>query len=167
MALNAFWSRKKVLVVGIGDNAVAQRVAAALKSAGMEEAAYLPALGTYAGYYAIAEEQPDYTLIISECAASACKVQPCKVEDCTGGKKRDTSASSRAKGYFRHRLKLLGLEPRLMGAHKIPFDEVKYEETAWYWQDKTPLLWACLPAREGVPEAAVEAVKDYFAKGRR
>lgn len=57
---------------------------------------------------------------------------------------------------------MLGLDPQLLGTYTIPWDEVRYDETAWYWLDKSPLLWAELPNEQGVARAVCRAISGYI-----
>ena len=57
---------------------------------------------------------------------------------------------------------MIGMKPDLLGAVTIPFEEVK--DIPWFYQDKSPMLHLFVPKKEGVAQAVVEAIKDYFKR---
>ena len=123
----------------------------------------LSAPKSYPGYYNVADAAADYTLFVEESAS--CKVQPCRVEGYARDRlghivSRDLAESQRAKACFRHHLKMLELEPYLLGTQEIPFDEVR--AIPWYYLDKSPMLYFKTPRVQGVAQAASAAIRDYF-----
>lgn len=163
MSLNAFHGGKKVVVVG--NNQLAKEIAAALNAENFNNVVLLESPHTYANYYQLAEEKPDYTLFVTESAQ--CRVKLTKVEGIAtqlGGRyvKRDTADSRTAQGFYKHHLKMLGLDPNLLGAVEIPFNEVK--DIPWFYQDKSPMLYLFAPNIDGAPQAVCESVKEYFKR---
>lgn len=161
--LNAFYGNKKVMIVG--DNQTAKDIVAALKSENFNNVVLLEAPNSYAAYYGISEEKPVYTLFVEE--AAQCKVKLTKVQGLLGDRlghevKRDYEESRKAQGFYRHHLKMIGIDPSFLGAVEIPLEEVK--DIPWFYQDKSPMLHLFVPKEEGVAQAVVEAIKDYFKK---
>ena len=157
--------KTKITIVNVGNNPLAKEVAQALRESGYKNVTVLPMQGEYAGWYGLATTEPEYTIILKE--GNACKVQPCRVQGYTGKRlgdfvARDLAESQRAKAHYRHQLKMLGLDPQLLGTYTITWDEVRYDETAWYWLDKSPLLWAELPNELGVARAVCRAISGYI-----
>lgn len=163
MALNAYYGNKKVMIVG--DNQTAKDIAESLKSENFNNVAILNALNSYAAYYEISEEEPDYTLFVEE--AAQCKVKLTRVQGHLGDRlghevKRDYEESRKAQSFYKHHLRMLGIEPDLLGAVKIPLDKVR--DIPWFYQDSSPMLHLFIPKAEGVAQAVVEAIKDYFKR---
>lgn len=163
MALNAYYGNKKVMIVG--DNQTAKDIAEALKSENFNNVAILNALNSYAAYYEISEEKPVYTLFVEE--AAQCKVKLTKIQGLLGDRlghevKRDYEESRKAQGFYKHHLKMIGIDPSFLGAVEIPLEEVK--DIPWFYQDKSPMLYLFVPKAEGVAQAVVEAIKDYFKR---
>lgn len=165
MALNAFWGNKKVVIVNVDNNQIANDIAAVLKSEHFNNVTVLDTPNSYAAYYGIAQEAPVYTLFVKEAVHP--KVKLTKVEGLAtsrGGRcvKRDTTESRKAHGFYKHHLKMLGLEPVLIGAAEIPFDEIK--DISWFYTDKSPMLYLEIPNTEGMSLAVADAIKDYFRR---
>lgn len=163
MSLNAFHGNKKVMIVG--DNQTAKDIVEALKAENFNNVVLLDKPNTYANYYQLAEEQPDYTLFVTESAQ--CRVKLTKVEGIAtqlGGRyvKRDTADSRTAQGFYKHHLRMIGLDPNLLGAVEIPFNEVK--DIPWFYTNGSPMLHLFVPKADGVARAAVESIKDYFKR---
>lgn len=165
MELNAFYGKKKIAVVNIGNNNTAKAIAKALKENGFNNVAELDGTRSYPNYFGIAEIQPDYTIAVEE--GASCKVKPYRVSGYGNRagmiENRDLTESQIAKECYRHHLKMIGLNPYLLGAVVIPFEEVKRIE--WFYRDKTPLLYLRLPGTNVESESAAvcAAIQDYFA----
>lgn len=165
MELNAFYGKKKIAVVNIGNNNTAKAIAKALKENGFNNVAELDGTRSYPNYFGIAEIQPDYTIAVEE--GASCKVKPYRVSGYGNRagmiENRDLTESQIAKECYRHHLKMIGLTPYLLGAEEVPFEEVKRIE--WFYRDKTPLLYLRLPGANIEAEAAAvcAAIQDYFA----
>lgn len=160
---NVYINKKKIVIVSINDNQTAKDIAAQLKTDGFKNVVVLSAPKSYPGYYNVADAAADYTLFVEESAS--CKVQPCRVEGYARDRlghivSRDLAESQRAKACFRHHLKMLELEPYLLGTQEIPFDEVR--AIPWYYLDKSPLLYFKTPRVQGVAQAVSAAIRDYF-----
>lgn len=163
MALNAYYGNKKVMIVG--DNQTAKDIVEALKSENFNNVVLLDVPNSYAAYYGISEEKPVYTLFVEE--AAQCKVKLTRVQGLLGDRlghevKRDYEESRKAQGFYKHHLKMIGIDPSFLGAVEIPLEEVK--DIPWFYQDKSPMLHLFVPKTEGVARAVVEAIKDYFKK---
>lgn len=161
--LNAFYGNKKVMIVG--DNQTAKDIVAALKAENFNNVVLLDAPNSYAAYYGISEEKPVYTLFVEETAQ--CKVKLTRVQGLLGDRlghevKRDYEESRKAQGFYKHHLKMIGIDPSFLGAVEIPLEEVK--DIPWFYQDKSPMLHLFVPKAEGVAQAVVEAIKDYFKR---
>ena len=161
--LNAFYGNKKVMIVG--DNQTAKDIVEALKSENFKNVISLEAPSSYAAYYGISEEEPDYTLFVEE--AAQCKVKLTRVQGLLGDRlghevKRDYEDSRKAQGFYEHHLKKIRIYPSLLGAVEIPLEEVK--DIPWFYQDKSPMLHLFVPKAEGVAQAVVESIKDYFKR---
>ena len=163
MELNAYYGNKKVMIVG--DNQTAKDIVAALKSENFNNVVLLDVPNSYAAYYGISEEKPVYTLFVEE--AAQCKVKLTRVQGHLGDRlghevKRDYEESRKAQGFYRHHLKMIGIDPSFLGAVEIPLEEVK--DIPWFYQDSSPMLHLFVPKEEGVAQAVVEAIKDYFKR---
>ena len=163
MALNAYYGNKKVMIVG--DNQTAKDIVEALKSENFNNVVLLDVPNSYAAYYGISEEKPVYTLFVEE--AAQCKVKLTRVQGHLGDRlghevKRDYEESRKAQGFYRHHLKMIGIDPSFLGAVEIPLEEIK--DIPWFYQDKSPMLHLFVPKAEGVAQAVVEAIKDYFKR---
>lgn len=161
--LNAFYGNKKVAIVG--DSQTAKDIVAALKASNFKNVISLEAPSSYAAYYGISEEEPDYTLFVEETAQ--CKVKLTRVQGLLGDRlghevKRDYEESRKAQSFYKHHLKMIKIKPSFLGAVEIPFKEVK--DIPWFYQDKSPMLHLFVPKAEGVAQAVVEAIKDYFKR---
>lgn len=163
MALNAFYGNKKVMIVG--DNQTAKNIVEVLKAENFNNVVLLDVPNSYAAYYGISEEKPVYTLFVEE--AAQCKVKLTRVQGLLGDRlghevKRDYEESRKAQGFYKHHLKMIGIDPSFLGAVEIPLEEVK--DIPWFYQDKSPMLHLFVPKKEGVAQAVVEAIKDYFKR---
>lgn len=161
--LNAFYGNKKIAIVG--DSQTAKDIVAALKAENFKNVISLEAPSSYAAYYGISEEEPDYTLFVEETAQ--CKVKTTKIQGMSGerlGKEidRDDKESRKAQGFYEHHLKKIRIYPSLLGAVEIPLKEVK--DIPWFYQNSSPMLHLFVPKAEGVAQAVVEAIKDYFKR---
>lgn len=161
--LNAFYGNKKVMIVG--NDQTAKDIAAALKAENFKNVISLEVPSSYAAYYGISEEEPDYTLFVEETAQ--CKVKLTRVQGLLGDRlghevKRDYEESRKAQSFYKHHLRMLGIEPDLLGAVKIPLDKVR--DIPWFYQNSSPMLHLFVPKAEGVAQAVVEAIKDYFKR---
>lgn len=74
--------------------------------------------------------------------------------------RRDTEESRQAQSYYKHQLKMIGIDPILLGAEEIPLREVK--DIPWFYTSKVPMLHLHLPKAEGAEKAVCKAVQDYF-----
>lgn len=165
MTGNAFYGNKKVAIVNVGSNQTAKDIAEALKAENFNNVVLLDAPNSYAAYYRLSEEKPVYTLFVRE--AAQCKVKLTKVQGLLGDRvgheeTRDYEESHKAQGFYKHHLKMIGIDPSFLGAVEIPLEEVK--DIPWFYQDKSPMLHLEVPKTEGVAQAVCEAVKDYFRK---
>ena len=163
MALNAFYGNKKVMIVG--DNQTAKNIVEVLKAENFNNVVLLDVPNSYAAYYGISEEKPVYTLFVEE--AAQCKVKLTRVQGLLGDRlghevKRDYEESRKAQGFYKHHLKMIGIDPSFLGAVESPLEEVK--DIPWFYQDKSPMLHLFVPKKEGVAQAVCEAIKDYFKK---
>lgn len=161
--LNAFYGNKKIAIVG--DSQTAKDIVAALKAENFKNMISLEVPSSYAAYYGISEEEPDYTLFVEETAQ--CKVKLTRVQGLLGDRlehevKRDYEESRKAQGFYEHHLKKIRIYPSLLGAVEIPLKEVK--DISWFYQDSSPMLHLFVPKAEGVAQAVVEAIKDYFKR---
>lgn len=161
--LNAFYGNKKVMIVG--NDQTAKDIAEALKAENFKNVISLEVPSSYAAYYGISEEEPDYTLFVEETAQ--CKVKTTKIQGLSKERlghevKRDYEESRKAQGFYKHHLKMIGIDPSFLGAVEIPLEEVK--DIPWFYQDKSPMLHLFVPKAEGVAQAVVEAIKDYFKR---
>ena len=161
--LNAFYGNKKVMIVG--DNQTAKDIVAALKAENFKNVISLEVPSSYAAYYGISEEEPDYTLFVEETAQ--CKVKLTRVQGLLGDRlghevKRDYEESRKAQSFYKHHLKMIKIKPSFLGAVEIPLEEVK--DIPWFYQDKSPMLHLFVPKAEGVAQAVVESIKDYFKR---
>ena len=112
MVLNAFYGNKKVMIVG--DNQTAKDIVEALKAESFKNVISLEAPSSYAAYYGISEEKPVYTLFVEE--AAQCKVKLTRVQGLLGDRlghevKRDYEESRKAQGFYKHHLKMIGIDP--------------------------------------------------------
>ena len=165
MTGNAFYGNKKVAIVNAGNNQTAKDIVEALKAENFNNVVLLDAPNSYAAYYGISEEKPMYTLFVEE--AAQCKVKLTKVQGLLGDRvghevTRDYEESRKAQGFYKHHLKMIGIDPSFLGAVEIPLEEVK--DIPWFYQDKSPMLHLFVPKEEGVAQAVVEAIKDYFKR---
>ena len=165
MTGNAFYGNKKVAIVNAGNNQTAKDIVEALKAENFKNVISLEAPSSYAAYYGISEEKPMYTLFVEE--AAQCKVKLTKVQGLLGDRvghevTRDYEESRKAQSFYKHHLKMIGIDPSFLGAVEIPLEEVK--DIPWFYQDKSPMLHLFVPKAEGVAQAVCEAIKDYFKK---
>lgn len=163
MGLNAYYGNKKVLVVNYEDNQTAKDIVAALKAENFNNVVLLDAPNSYAAYYGISKEKPMYTLFVEE--AAQCKVKLTKVQGLLGDRlghevTRDYEESRKAQSFYKHHLKMIGIDPSFLGAVEIPLEEVK--DIPWFYQDSSPMLHLFVPKAEGVPEAVVKAIQAYY-----
>lgn len=161
--LNAFYGNKKVMIVG--NDQTAKDIEEALKAENFKNVISFEAPSSYAAYYGISEEEPDYTLFVEETAQ--CKVKLTRVQGLLGDRlghevKRDYEESRKAQGFYEHHLKKIRIYPSLLDAVEIPFKEVK--DIPWFYQNSSPMLHLFVPKAEGVAQAVVEAIKDYFKR---
>lgn len=161
--LNAFYGNKKIAIVG--DSQTAKDIEEALKAENFKNVISFEAPSSYAAYYGISEEEPDYTLFVEETAQ--CKVKLTRVQGLLGDRlghevKRDYEESRKAQSFYKHHLKMIKIKPSFLGAVEIPLEEVK--DIPWFYQDKSPMLHLFVPKAEGVAQAVVEAIKDYFKR---
>ena len=160
MTGNAFYGNKKVAIVNAGNNQTAKDIVEALKAENFKNVISLEAPSSY-----ISEEKPMYTLFVEE--AAQCKVKLTKVQGLLGDRvghevTRDYEESRKAQSFYKHHLKMIGIDPSFLGAVEIPLEEVK--DIPWFYQDKSPMLHLFVPKAEGVAQAVVEAIKDYFKR---
>lgn len=165
MTGNAFYGNKKVAIVNAGNNQTAKDIAEALKAENFNNVVLLDAPNSYAAYYGISEEKPMYTLFVEE--AAQCKVKLTKVQGLLGDRlghevTRDYEESRKAQSFYKHHLKTIKIKPSFLGAVEIPLEEVK--DIPWFYQDKSPMLHLFVPKAEGVAQAVVESIKDYFKR---
>lgn len=161
--LNAFYGNKKVAIVG--DSQTAKDIVAALKASNFKNVFSLEVPSSYASYYKLSEIEPNYTLFIEE--SKQCKVKTTKIHGLSKerlGKEinRDDTESRKAQSFYKHYLRMLKMKPDLLGAVKIPLDKVR--DIPWFYQDSSPMLHLFVPKAEGVAQAVVEAIKDYFKR---
>ena len=156
---NLFWGKKKIAVVGVNSNPMAKRIVEEMKAQGMKGVVELDAPKAYPDYYTLAQLEPDYVLFVYESAQ--CKVKITRVEGLLGHNvRRDTEESRQAQSYYKHQLKMIGIDPILLGAEEIPLREVK--DIPWFYTSKVPMLHLHLPKAEGAEKAVCKAVQDYF-----
>ena len=160
---NIYWSKKKIAVVGVNGNPMAKRIVEEMKAQGMKGVVELDAPKAYPDYYTLAQLEPDYVLFVYESAQ--CKVKITRVEGLLGDRlghnvRRDTEESRQAQSYYKHQLKMIGIDPILLGAEEIPLREVK--DIPWFYTSKVPMLHLHLPKAEGAEKAVRKAVQDYF-----
>lgn len=169
MALNAYYSKRKIVLVAVNGTPLAQKVAQEMREQGMSDITVLDVPKAYLDFYTLAQLQPEYVLFIYESAR--CKVKVTKIEGIAGDRlghvvRRSTEASKEAQGYYKHQLRMIGLEPMMLGAETIGFRDVK--DIQWFYTNSAPMLHLHLPDVPGADKAITEAVKDYFkAVGKR
>jgi hypothetical protein len=166
--MNAYYGKKKVILINMDKNKLVQEIAQAMKTKGFQNVMTFEAVGTYAAYYHVAEQNPDFVLFVDE--SKECKVRPMRIEGYPsnapyGFTRRDTEESNDAKPLFRHELRMIGLDPKVIGAKKIEWNDVK--DIPWYYRTSAPMLSLETPAAEGLGKAVAEAVADYFIKEQR
>lgn len=167
--MNAYYGKKKIVVVSVGDNALAKEIVAEMKTQGMQNATILPVPDSYAAYYKLAQMKPDYVMFVNE--SNHCQLKVTKVNGIVGDKlghvaNRKTDTSREAMNYYKHELRMIGLEPVMLGAEIIGFRDVK--DIPWFYTNSAPMLHLHLPDVPGADKAVTEAVKDYFkAVGKR
>lgn len=159
--LNAFYGNKKIAIVG--DSQTAKDIVAALKASNFKNVFSLEVPSSYASYYKLSEIEPNYTLFIEE--SKQCKVKTTKIHGLSKerlGKEinRDDTESRKAQSFYKHHLKMIKIKPSFLGAVEIPLEEVK--DIPWFYQNSSPMLHLFVPKAEGVAQAVVEAIKDYF-----
>lgn len=142
---------------------MAKRIVEEMKAQGMKGVVELDAPKAYPDYYTLAQLEPDYVLFVYESAQ--CKVKITRVEGLLGDRlghnvRRDTEESRQAQSYYKHQLKMIGIDPILLGAEEIPLREVK--DIPWFYTSKVPMLHLHLPKAEGAEKAVCKAVQDYF-----
>ena len=118
---NIYWSKKKIAVVGVNGNPMAKRIVEEMKAQGMKGVVELDAPKAYPDYYTLAQLEPDYVLFVYESAQ--CKVKITRVEGLLGDRlghnvRRDTEESRQAQSYYKHQLKMIGIDPILLGAEE-------------------------------------------------
>lgn len=163
MAVISHYSKIKLAIVNVDQGELAKSIEAALKSIGFEDIVMLDAPASYPGYFGVANAQARYTIFVDE--STSCSVVPCSTEGFAHDRvghyvKRNTDKSRKASGLYKHYLKMLELDPNMLGVYKIPFEEVC--DLTWYYTDTTPMLYLKLPNSEGVAQAVCEAIRDYF-----
>lgn len=161
--LNAFYGNKKVAIVG--DSQIAKDIVSALKAANFKNVFAVDAPSSYASYYKLSEAKPVYTLFVEE--AAQCKVKLTRVQGLLGDRvghevTRDYEESRKAQGFYKHHLKMIGIDPAFLGAVEIPLNEVR--DINWFYEDKSPMLHLFVPRTDGVAQAVCESIKDYFKK---
>lgn len=166
--MNAYYGKKKVVLINMDKNKLVQEIVQAMREKGFQNVVVHDAVGTYAAYYHIAEANPDFVLFVEE--SKECKVRPMKIEGYPstapyGLTRRDNEKSNDAKPLFRHELRMIGLDPKVIGAKKIEWNDVK--DIPWYYRTSAPMLSLEVPATEGLGKAVAEAVGDYFVKEAR
>lgn len=167
--MNAYYGKKEIVVVSVGDNALAKEVVKEMKSQGMQGATILPAPDSYAAYYKLAQMKPDYVMFVNE--SNECQLKVTKVNGIVGDKlghiaNRKTDTSREAMNYYKHELRMVGIDPRMIGAEEILFKDV--QEISWFYESNVPMLHLYLPKSDAVVEAVVAATQAYFkAVGKR
>lgn len=167
--MNIYCDKKKIAIVAIDGNSLAEDIAKEMEIQGMKNVTLMEGTASYKNYYTLAQLQPEYVLFIYESAR--CKVKTTKIEGIAGDRlghvvRRSTEASKEAQGYYKHQLRMIGLEPMMLGAETIGFRDVK--DIPWFCTNSAPMLHLYLPDVAGVDKAITEAVKDYFkAVGKR
>ncbi len=129
--------QEKIAVVGVNGNPMAKRIVEEMKAQGMKGVVELDAPKAYPDYYALSQLEPDYVLFVYESAQ--CKVKITRVEGLLGDRlghnvRRDTEESRQAQSYYKHQLKMIGIDPILLGAEEIPLREVK--DIPWFYTSK-------------------------------
>lgn len=165
---NAYYGKKRVLVVGINGTELAEKIERAMQAAGFSGVVTLDAPKSYPGFFTIAECKPEYTIFVEE--SEGCYVLPCRVDGWPKERvgvyaSRNINESQRAKSYYNHQFKMLGLDPVMVGKYKINFEDV--EDLPWYWQDESPMLYIKVPNIDGVGDAVAQAAAEYFREKAR
>ena len=76
------------------------------------------------------------------------------------------SLPNNAMNYYKHQLKMVGIDPRMIGAEEIPFKDVK--DISWFYESNVPMIHLYLPKSDAVVDAVVTATQAYFkAVGKR
>lgn len=161
--LNAFYGNKKVAIVG--DSQTAKDIVAALKASNFKNVFAVDAPSSYASYYKLSEAKPVYTLFVEEaaqCKAKTTKIQGLSKERLGKEINRDDTESRKAQSFYKHNLKMIGIDPAFLGAVEIPLNEVR--DINWFYEDKSPMLHLFVPRTDGVAQAVCESIKDYFKK---
>ena len=161
--MNAYFGKKKIVVVSVGDNALAKEIVAEMKAQGMQNATILPTPDSYAAYYKLAELKPDYVMFVSE--SNHCQLKVTKVNGIVGDKlghvaNRKTDVSREAMNYYKHEFRMVGIDPKMIGAEEIPFKDVK--DISWFYDSSIPMLHLYLPKSDAVVDAVVAATQAYF-----
>lgn len=167
--MNAYYGKKKIVVVSVGDNALAKEVVKEMKSQGMQGATILPVPDSYAAYYKLAQMKPSYVMFVYE--SNECKLNVTKVNGIVGDKlghvaNRKTDVSRDAMNYYKHELRMIGIDPRMIGSEEIPFKDVK--DIPWFYESNVPMIHLYLPKSDAVVDAITAATQAYFkAIGKR
>ena len=129
----------KITMVNVGNNPLAKEVAQALRESGYKNVTVLPVQGEYAGWYGLATTEPEYTIILKRAAPASAAVQSTGLHRqaaggfCSARFGREPAGESALSPPAQD----VGTGPAVAGTYTIPWDEVKYDETAWYWLDKS------------------------------
>lgn len=167
--MNAYYGKKKIVVVSVGDNALAKEVVKEMKSQGMQGATILPVPDSYVAYYKLAQMKPDYVMFVNE--SNECQLKVTKVNGIVGDKlghvaNRKTDTSREAMNYYKHELRMIGIDPKMIGAEEIPFKDV--QDISWFYESNVPMIHLYLPKSDAVVSAVVVATQAYFkAVGKR
>ena len=159
---NLFWGKKKIAVVGVNGNPMAKRIVEEMKAQGMKGVVELDAQ-RHTRITMLCLVEPDYVLFVYESAQ--CKVKITRVEGLLGDRlghnvRRDTEESRQAQSYYKHQLKMIGIDPILLGAEEIPLREVK--DIPWFYTSKVPMLHLHLPKAEGAEKAVSQSRTGLF-----
>lgn len=164
MALNAFWGNKKIVLVNVGNNSLVSKVSKKLAEQNFKQITEIVTPNSYAGYYSVYENNPAYTLYITE--SEDCAVKTTKVRGEVGDRlghvvDRPIEESRKAQQFYEHHFRMLELDPSFLGSVEIPLKDVK--DIPWFYENGSPMLHVECPDEDRVADAIVESIKDYFS----
>lgn len=167
--MNIYCDKKKIAIVAIDGNSLAEEIAKEMEIQGMKNVTLMEGTASYKNYYTLAQLKPDYVMFVNE--SNQCKLKVTKIEGIVGDKlghvaNRNRETSRNAMNYYKHQLKMVGIDPRMIGAEEIPFKDVK--DISWFYESNVPMIHLYLPKSDAVVDAVVTATQAYFkAVGKR